>query len=136
MPTDNCEEKDMIIDTYIRTNVRGFGTSNNLEVSREFGNKVMSAVLKCEKRRSMRKVSLLALIGLSPFLLRLTWLWARNDYFSISEMPMGEYIVKAYSVFLSPFTAYALLAIGVGFALYTFKTKYINAVLTKKTQLA
>src|SRR3989344_7080638 len=107
-------DKEMIVDTYLRESVGLLGTPpNQVEPTRNFKTRVMREVLRCERQRGIVRLYFFAIIAMSPFVFRMIWSVLRHDYFSISHMPLGNFIYLAYQAFLSSTAAYFMLGVGI-----------------------
>lgn len=110
MKYDNEEQ----IDNYIRSRLaRPNVVQHNIRPSADFTRKVMSQVGLIERRRRWMGYFLAVVLSMAPLALREIWFFVRHDYFSISSLPMGRFIVEAYRFFLSPAALYILLALSI-----------------------
>jgi len=111
----------MIIDRFVRTNVRKFNKAHYpVKPSEDFVHDVMMACIKEEKRQTKINCLLLIFGALAPFIGREVWLLLRNDYVSVSELPFSSLIYNAYHIFMSPITAGILFVVGFAIATALF----------------
>lgn len=115
------KEEEMIIDRFVRTNVREFNrTHYPIKPSDAFTHKVMMCCIDEEKKRTKINAILIGLLALTPFITREFWMLIKNDYISVSELPFSALIYNAYHVFMSPATFFVLLIAGTGLAAITY----------------
>lgn len=118
----NHKKEQMIIDKYLTDTIAILGSPPcRIEPSKRFSNRVMSEVVRCERRRGLIRASLFGLALMTPFVLREIWLFVRNDYFSTNNFPFSNAICYVYHVFLSDFAYYAILGVslaGAGFVVW------------------
>lgn len=88
-----------------------------------------------QRRRLVADITKLILIFL-PFFIREAWLFVRQDYFSVSHMPMGRLLISAYGFFLSSLTFYLFLIGGAAVAgLYLLGSRRLNFLLRQFNQV-
>lgn len=116
------------LDNLIRVRLQDFaGGFDFIEPPQDFKKKTMAKIYRIERSRRRLKNIFTAVLFLSPFIARQTWLIVRGDYFSVARLPLGDLIAGAYQTFISPASAYALLAFGIFCAwLYFFRAKQYN----------
>lgn len=111
--------QDVIIDRYIRREVQQLpGNDFVLSPSQVFVKNVMSQVTTLERQRQLKMNVLFGVVAISPFIVREVWFAIRHDFISVAHLPFGDFLTKAYSVFLSSMTAYAFVAGGVLLAVF------------------
>ncbi len=109
------EREDIDIDNFIREKIetlqpRGF----SVEPTPDFCRRVMKRILGLEKRKCFYTLyGWAAILALGPLALRQLWLWIRNDYFSASNFPLGDFIVPIYHFFVSSYGMFLFFVAGI-----------------------
>ncbi|PJE50557.1 MAG: hypothetical protein COV29_04080 [Candidatus Yanofskybacteria bacterium CG10_big_fil_rev_8_21_14_0_10_36_16] len=121
---------DEIIKTHIG-NKKAFGFYD-IDPSSDFTKNVMIKLHNFKKMQNwMSKLAVIA-VSLSPFSIRIIWDYVRGDYFSVSSMPLGNYLYQAYHVLMTSMAAYSMFALGIVAAfLFLNKNKITQNIFTK-----
>lgn len=128
MCLQTMDKNEINMDNLIRTRIQDFGGNFDfIKPSQDFKKRTMAKIYRIERSRRRLKNIFIAGLFLSPFIARQAWLIVRGDYFSVARLPLGDFIAGAYQMFISPASAYALLAFGIFCAwLYFFRIKQYN----------
>lgn len=105
-------KEEQIIDEYLKAHFSRDEKLPGVEPSDDFVKRTMMRVAIYEGRRQKILDGLVVMLAVSPIILRQAWLWARNDFFSVSPLPFGETIVRVYEFFLSAAALYGLVALA------------------------
>ncbi len=109
----------MTIDHYLRAELQSLHLQTHvIQPSLGFTKKVMGHATQVEQQRRARINIWFAMTALAPYALRQVWSLMRGNYFSLSSMPFGHYLVPVYHDFMSPLAIYVLLGAGVLLALF------------------
>lgn len=111
-------DRDADVDEFIRTEVLQLHPKMyTIEPSFGFSRRVARQAAILEQQRRARINIWFASVAFTPYAFRELWSLVRNDFISASGLPLGHFIVRAYSVFMSSFATYILLAGGILLAL-------------------
>ncbi len=110
------EQSDVNLDNFIKDRLRGARTSGaGIEPSPDFTAHTMAQVMRVERRRRLERDIFAVGLSVMPIVLQRGWWYlARGrDYFSVSALPMGDFLVGAYQIFLSSLGLALLAVVGV-----------------------
>ncbi len=110
------EQSDIDLDNFIKSRLQGTRTPEaGIEPSPDFTVRIMARVMRVERRRSIERDAFAVGISVMPLALHQGWwhLARGRDYFSVSSLPMGEYLVGAYQIFFSSIGLALLAVVGV-----------------------
>jgi hypothetical protein len=131
------EREDIDIDNFIRERINGFRPQSfGIEPTPDFAKRAMGKIYRLERRRHLWAMfyGLTALWIFSPLTVRQLWLWIRNDYFSASNFPLGDFVVPIYHFLISSYGIFLLLAAGIlvssWFVLRSRRGEYGGAIRT------
>ncbi len=106
--------KEEQLDNFIRSKIQNLSHPGyQIEPSIDFTRQVLAKIAIINRRQRWTGYFLAVMLSMVPLAVRETWLFIRGDYFSVSRLPMGHFIVEAYKFFLSPAALYILLALGI-----------------------
>lgn len=107
------------VDEYIRDKMHYFSPQHHsIEPHAEFTGRVMNQILLVERQHRIRMNVLFCVVALGPIALREIWFFIRNDFISVTELPLGHMVSQVYNAFLSPMTTYAFMAGGLLLAVF------------------
>lgn len=110
----------MKVDAIIQQRIRDLPRQYNMiEPSGNFTARVMRSVSALESRNRTQ----MAATMLVPFILNVAWLMVRHDYFSVSSLPLAQYIIPLYITLISPIVTYILLAAGIAGGWFTLRLR-------------
>ncbi|MEK7125035.1 MAG: hypothetical protein AAB864_01420 [Patescibacteria group bacterium] len=110
---DTHHKDETVIDNYLRAHfIRDTQLIGGIEPSRDFVPRTLRRIKAYDHRRQIVQDSVVVMLTGLPVFLRQTWLWFRQDYFSVASLPFGHTIKYFYELFLSAMTLYGLAALG------------------------
>lgn len=110
----SIDKNEMDIDNFIRERL---ATMRNREVGIEpscnFTDKTMARICEINKRKLFLITYGVAVsLALTPAVIKYIWLYVRNDYFSLANIPMGGYVVPFYQFLISVTGSFILVGVG------------------------
>ena len=114
------DQSDIDIDNFIKEkiNSRRFGDLT-IEPSSDFAERTIGKIYRIEKhRRTFIRHGSITLAALAPLILKHSWLFIRNDYFSLSSFPFSNLAVPTYRFVISFLGSVLLIAIGISFSIF------------------
>lgn len=114
------DQNDIDIDNFIKEkiNSRRFGDLT-IEPSPDFAERTIGKICRIEKRRcTFIRHGSITLAALAPLVLKQSWLFIRNDYFSLSSFPLGNLVVPTYRFVISFSGSLLLIAVGISFSTF------------------
>jgi len=130
------EKHEIDLDNFIKERIRGlYPQKFDVEPTPGFSQMLMKRILSLEKRKYFYALYGWAVIlALGPLALRQLWLWIRNDYFSASNFPLGDFVVPIYHFLISSYGMFLLFAVGIlvslWFVLRSRRGEYGSAIRT------
>src|SRR3989344_3499747 len=113
------EDKEQYMDILIKKHINQSGLGKYLiSPYDDFTQKVMMEIRKIEKDRIMTSRLFIVILSLLPFSVRIIWGYIRGDYFSLAEMPFGQYLATTYHILMTASASLVLFMVGAGIALY------------------
>lgn len=117
MKTSYQEQAEIKLDQYISRRVQHTRpVSMTIRPPRDFAERVLTQAKQLEQRRSWLIRIGIGFWAVGPITIRQLWMLVRADYFSLSSLPLGDWLVRSYGAALSPLAMYLLIASGVGTA--------------------
>ena len=114
------DQSDIDIDNFIKEKIssRRFGDLT-IEPSPDFAERTIGKIYRIEKRRrTFIQHGSITLAALTPLALKHSWLFVRNDYFSLSNFPLGNLAVPTYRFVISFSGSLLLFAVGISFSVF------------------
>lgn len=106
--------KEEQLDNFIRSKIQNLNRPKyQIEPSVDFTQRVFAKIAIINRRQRWTGYLLAVVLSMVPLAVREIWFLIRGDYFSVSNLPMGRFIVEVYKFFLSPAALYILLALGI-----------------------
>jgi hypothetical protein len=110
----SIDKNEMDIDNFIRDRLAVIkGREVGIEPSCNFTDKTMARICEINKRKLFLITYGVAIsLALTPAVIKYIWLYIRNDYFSLANIPMGSYFVPFYQLLISVTGSFILIGIG------------------------
>src|SRR3989344_423733 len=101
MSKPSLNDKERKLDKYIGRQVRGtVPPLYSIRPSRDFSARTLATITDYAQRRHRLTLVGLTLLAVSPIVLRQLWLILRQDYFSVAQWPLGNFLTWSYTLFV------------------------------------